>query len=334
MLQLGLDSTTLARTRFGISPAFTAVESLSLLRRDAASKGRMPDLIRQVVQERRLVLLEALFSGEWDYVPDALTPQPRRPETDLADELHAIATTSPQRLRWEIRLLLKGTTGNLRAHPTPAVLRNAIEQGEQRLAERLAAEIEQYWHTLGAPMWSSLRTRMLYDIEARGKHIVEGGFGAMLATLHPSMHPWRENQLRLFSRLSGNVSASGGLHLVPMVFTRSRPLLVADLSPAPERRLPMIGYPAQADGTTDPLIPATPELLGATRARILADLQTPRTTTELSERHYLTAGTVSYHLKILHRAGLVARARNGYRVLYQQTENAAALLAGLKQGIA
>lgn len=334
MLQLGLDSTTLAHTRFGISPAFTAVESLSLLRRDGTPKGRMTDVIRQVVQERRLALLEALFSGAWDYVPDALTPQPRRPETDLADELHAIATTSSKRLRWEIRLLLNGTSGNLRAHPTPAVLRTAVEQGEQRFAERLAAEIEQYWHTLGTPMWSSLRTRMLYDIEARAKHIVEGGFGAMLATLHPSMHPWRENQLRLFSRLSGNVSASGGLYLVPMVFTLSRPLLVADLSPAPERRLPMIGYPAQTAGNADPLVPATPELLGATRARILADLQTPRTTTELSERHYLTAGTVSYHLKILHRAGLVARARNGYRVLYQQTENATSLLAGLKQGIA
>ncbi|MFE4538705.1 ArsR/SmtB family transcription factor [Streptomyces scopuliridis] len=60
-------------------------------------------------------------------------------------------------------------------------------------------------------------------------------------------------------------------------------------------------------------------LLGPTRAGLLVALAQPASTTELATRHFLRISTVSYHLGILHRAGLVARARSGRSVLYRRT---------------
>jgi len=333
MLELEADTTTFANTRFVISPVCTAVESLCLLRRSASPAGGIRLQVRQVVRDRKLALLEALFGGAWDYVPDFITPHPTTPHRDLSQELHAIATTTTGRLRWELGLLVGGVPGAFRAHPASEVLRDAIEQGEQSLAERLAVEIEQYWHALVAPLWSSLRARMQNDIELRAKSVVQHGLAETLAGLHPRLRPWQGTQLHLLSHLSGRIPSSGGLVLVPMAFALPNLLLIADLIPAPEQRSPMIGYPALPRVGADDFGSAAPELLGATRARILADLQTPRSTAELSQRHYLTAGTVSYHLGILHRAGLVSRARSGYRVFYQQTERLRQALCSASQGL-
>ncbi|MGV4983244.1 ArsR/SmtB family transcription factor [Streptomyces sp. NRAIS4] len=59
----------------------------------------------------------------------------------------------------------------------------------------------------------------------------------------------------------------------------------------------------------------TAALLGVTRARLLSGLQIPRSTAELSERHFLAASTISYHLSILHRSGLVTRTRAQHRIV-------------------
>ncbi|MFJ3789407.1 ArsR/SmtB family transcription factor [Kitasatospora sp. NPDC090091] len=61
---------------------------------------------------------------------------------------------------------------------------------------------------------------------------------------------------------------------------------------------------------------ALADLLGRTRARILTLLAEPASTTELAHRLDVTPGTVSQHLGVLHRAGLVTRARHGHLVLY------------------
>jgi DNA-binding transcriptional ArsR family regulator len=129
------------------------------------------------------------------------------------------------------------------------------------------------------------------------------------------------------NHLSGQAPARGGLTLVPAVFG-SKLRIVADSLAAPDPRRPMLAYPAlpaAGSARADTAHPA-PELLGATRARLLADLDHPRTTVELGDRHFLAASTVSYHLGILHRSGLVTRVRTGNRVLYQLSSRAAALL--------
>ncbi|MGW2811221.1 ArsR/SmtB family transcription factor [Streptomyces sp. NPDC001450] len=89
----------------------------------------------------------------------------------------------------------------------------------------------------------------------------------------------------------------------------------------------MLVYPACPGPGAEPATTSPAgALLGVTRAKLLSDLEIPRTTTELCERHFLAASSVSYHLGILHRSGLVTRTRVRHRVLYQQTLRASGLL--------
>ncbi|MFJ9867026.1 ArsR/SmtB family transcription factor [Streptomyces sp. NPDC101165] len=84
---------------------------------------------------------------------------------------------------------------------------------------------------------------------------------------------------------------------------------------------PRIWYPARGLATvwhTGASAPpaALADLLGRTRARVLALLAEPASTTGLARRLGVSTGTVSQHLGVLHRAGLVTRARHGHQVLY------------------
>ncbi|MGH3398924.1 MAG: ArsR/SmtB family transcription factor, partial [Streptosporangiaceae bacterium] len=69
----------------------------------------------------------------------------------------------------------------------------------------------------------------------------------------------------------------------------------------------------------------TRALLGPPRARLLALLDQPASTTELACRLGVTPSAVSQHLRVLAAAGLVSRARAGRVVLYRQTETGARL---------
>ncbi|MFF7128573.1 helix-turn-helix domain-containing protein [Streptomyces sp. NPDC008240] len=81
---------------------------------------------------------------------------------------------------------------------------------------------------------------------------------------------------------------------------------------------PRIRYPARGLATVRHGGPPTAlaDLLGRTRARILALLAEPGSTTGLAHRLGVSTGTVSRHLGVLHRAGLVTRARHGHLVPY------------------
>jgi DNA-binding transcriptional ArsR family regulator len=58
------------------------------------------------------------------------------------------------------------------------------------------------------------------------------------------------------------------------------------------------------------------QLVGASRARVLAALKQPRTTAELAADLELAASTVSAHLSALAEAGLLERQRSGRAVYY------------------
>ncbi|MFC1414870.1 hypothetical protein ACEZCY_37240 [Streptacidiphilus sp. N1-12] len=326
MLYLDMDRAVLANTRFAISPLSTVIGALGLLRDNKQpSGGGWRGRIQETVRDRRLVLLGSLFNGSWDYLPDFLTPQPRTPATGLQEELHAVATTDSARLRWELQLMAQGVSEErLAGRLVPVLLRDALERGEQDFAERMAAELHQLWEGAVAPQWMALRTRMEEDISHRAQTIARHGLAGMLAALHPGVL-WSEDQLSLVSRFRGRVSGSTGLVLTPSAFSTNLRVVI-DSIPAPTTRQPMFAYPCWPgpEARTGPTVHA---LLGVTRARLLSDLHTARSTVELSDRHFLATSTVSYHLGILHRTGLITRTRTGQRVLYQQTPRATDLLA-------
>ncbi|WP_242432065.1 helix-turn-helix domain-containing protein [Streptomyces avermitilis] len=59
--------------------------------------------------------------------------------------------------------------------------------------------------------------------------------------------------------------------------------------------------------------------MGRSRARLLAALETPASTTQLAKSLDMAVGAVGDHLTVLRRAGLLRRARSGRSVLYHRT---------------
>jgi DNA-binding transcriptional ArsR family regulator len=67
-------------------------------------------------------------------------------------------------------------------------------------------------------------------------------------------------------------------------------------------------------------------VIGRGRARLLVEMRSPSSTTDLARRTGMTAGGVSQHLTALRGAGLVATHRQGRTVLNVRTTLAEALL--------
>jgi DNA-binding transcriptional ArsR family regulator len=68
-------------------------------------------------------------------------------------------------------------------------------------------------------------------------------------------------------------------------------------------------------------------LIGGSRARLLLTLEAPASTSQLARALGMPVGSVGDHLKVLHEAGLLTRARAGRSVLYQRTPVGDALAA-------
>jgi DNA-binding transcriptional ArsR family regulator len=117
------------------------------------------------------------------------------------------------------------------------------------------------------------------------------------------------------------------LVLIPLVFTRSVLMGVSE-----GQRSVAIGY--QARGTAELWAPSEVEvddrldlLLGHGRATVLRALERPATTTELARRLSYAPSTVSGHLDVLARAGLVDRHRVRRSVFYGLNQTGASLVA-------
>lgn len=330
MLRIDMDASALANTRFALSPLHTTVEALFLLRPDARAGGTWKGLLREALRDNRLTLLASLFADPRDYLPDFIKPQPQTFEPALQDELHAIVTADPSRLHWELEGMVQGSAEvNVHGQPAPRIVEELLEQGEQALVERLAAELHRVWEAAIRPHWGVLRARMETDIAYRTQATARHGMSTMLTGLHARVF-WQDDHIRLMTRFRGNVPGTTHLVLTPSVFAADLQMTL-DALPGPAHRQPMLAYPARSgpqDRLWTPTVSPAQKLLGVTRARLLSDLGSPRSTAELSERHFLATGTVSYHLGILHRAGLVTRTRSRHHVLYQQTTRAADLIVG------
>ncbi|WP_053643826.1 helix-turn-helix domain-containing protein [Streptomyces sp. XY431] len=339
MLRIELDAPALANTRFVISPLHNVTDGLWLIRSPTGAGGRSAGvrgaggrgpgaLIREAVRERRLALLESFFTGAWTYIPDFLNPQPEQHEESLERELHAVATVAPERLAQEIRTMLAGDAGiGIAGGRAPRALLRALDRGEAEFAELVAAELHQLWQAAVGPHWPALRARIDADIARRAQLAARQGLASVLTGLHPRVL-YDDKGVQLLVDARAKLPAKA-LYLTPTVFSSDLHVSVDPLPGARQLR-PMILYPAFPGPGPEPgPEPATAspagDLIGATRARLLADLDVPRSTTELAERHWLAASTVSYHLGVLHRAGLLVRTRSGHRALYQQTARAEAL---------
>ncbi|MEU1392785.1 MULTISPECIES: helix-turn-helix domain-containing protein [unclassified Nonomuraea] len=109
-----------------------------------------------------------------------------------------------------------------------------------------------------------------------------------------------------------------GLTLIPSYFGRFAPVAMADTSLPP-----VLVFPIQHEtpGSGPEPDDALPDLLGATRARVLRCIAaaTGCTTGELARRTGASLSSASAHAQVLQRAGLITSTRHANMVIHQLT---------------
>ncbi|WP_030055325.1 MULTISPECIES: ArsR/SmtB family transcription factor [Streptomyces] len=327
MIRLSIDSTGLARTRFVVSPLHEAVNTLmafSLNSRTGpyAWVGRT----RRVLRREKLELLSGLaLEQPGGYIPDFLSPHPSGPDPTVAEQLEAVRRTDPERVRAELETVRHGLpAANLVGRQVPDTVLRTMDRGPRYFAERIADELGRYWESALAPYWPDARAVLDAEIDQRGRFLARYGTGSLFNSLSPQLS-WADGLIRLESRFEVAMPARMVL-LMPTLVSRTIHVILDPVDGC--HRAPTLMYPV----AKPPTVPRTPtpalaQLLGPTRADLLAALVDPTTTVDLAARHFLSAGTVSYHLGVLHRSGLVSRMRSGREVLYRRTPRGEELLA-------
>jgi DNA-binding transcriptional ArsR family regulator len=333
MHRLEIGVADLAASRFATSPLYETIAAIRLLAEPGKSAVNAP-WVRWAQQRLaafplRLTRVWELVINRLPYYPEFLIPAPAVRAPAFADELARVRATSDDAVRASLGRVFGGV-------PWPPAAVELYERPTAALA-KIAGELAAFHDLLIAPHWERIRPVLDADIAYRGGLLAEGGARALLHDLHPDIR-WSDGVLTLADhrdeRAHEAVLGPDGVVLIPCVFGWPEPSVSLATSTQT-----MLCYPARAAatvwhgraGTGGPpgaadATDATARLLGAARARLLAALRSPATTTALARALGVTPGAVSQHLTVLHRGGLIDRARSGRTVLYQANDLGLAIL--------
>jgi DNA-binding transcriptional ArsR family regulator len=267
--------------------------------------------VRGQVADLDLLPLLSLLPPE-GYIPDFISPPPQSPVMRIEDELESIRRTAARQVRKELEIFKGQHGGRLPAAAEP------LRRRPERELPRLANTMAEYWRRAVEPYWPRILALLSADLRYRATRLTEEGPAGLFDDLHPTM-TFEGEWLHIDQPWQGTVELGGqGLLLVPTVFSWQRPSVIAI-----EPWQPTVIYPARGVAllweSEHEAAPELAGLMGATRARILAALDAPQSTTELAARLGLTPGGVSQHLSVLVKAGLAARERERRVVLYART---------------
>ncbi|MFJ5231946.1 DUF5937 family protein [Kitasatospora sp. NPDC088391] len=320
MLTWEFSAQDLALTRFARSPLCEVVTSVEVLKDPGRRAVHLPWVrkVRPRLAGVEWELLSQLVRLPTVYVPDFLTPVPDGGSPTLEQQLAALTALEPAAVRRDL--------ARLDGEPPPLVAE--LAKDPERGMSRLAAEVAAYWQAAIAPYWSRTERLVEGEILRRARQAAESGPAGLFTDLHPQVG-WERDLLRIGHRhvdVHRRLDGARGLVLVPTVF--AWPGVFSQLNPPWQ---PGLVYPPRGVATLWEEAVAVPDglarVIGRARARLLAELAVPATTTELAARTGLSAATVSHHLSALHDAGLAARHRTGRTVLYLRTAAAELLLA-------
>jgi hypothetical protein len=292
------------RFRFAHSALWETMQAVRTLRRRPPNPLHRPwweRIDRRAVLER-LPLLLAFNPPGPSWIPDFLAPPPDHEGLNsIEDELAVVAGYPPRSVRRDVQRCLAWQPSADRA----AALQPIVDD-PARGRRSIVAELRYAWHTLAEPFWPAVTRLVSDDISYRSRQLAKYGFGTMLAGLHPNITA-SASQLVVRQGEAVSVPLAGrGLLLIPSAFIAERPTVVHE-PPWP----PSLVYPARGVGNLWASPPAAPtalaDLIGASRARLLLDLDEPRSTSVISIRHGLSPATTSAHLKRLSAAGGLAQ---------------------------
>src|SRR4051794_7745585 len=257
--------------------------------------------------------------------PDFMAPIPSDPLADVEDEIERVRATDPALMLADIAECWP------EGPPEPW---DRFARSPREMADRLADALHAFWRIALADDWPRLRAVLEGEVLGRARSLATGGPAAVLDEIHPRVR-WRAPVLELHKGDGGppNLELQGRPPvLIPLVFEQS--VLVG--SPAAGNAI-AVGYQARGAATLwEPADDARAGerlelLLGHGRAAVLRALKRPATTTELAARLHYAPSTVSAHLDVLSRAGLVERHRVRRSVFYGLNATGSSLVALLTE---
>jgi DNA-binding transcriptional ArsR family regulator len=312
LIEYELVGADLGEVRFALSPMNELALSLRTWREPGRYPLQLPWL--RLTREARAgldgeMLLALTNDSLW--TPDFLTARASSPLTRFDDELAALAATPLDVVRDDIA----------EVHPDPSSRPAALRGRRDRVLKRITEAMAAYWTTCFEPWWPRMRAVLEADIVFRGRVIAREGLAAMFADLSPRIRLVDDVlKVEMTSKVGFRRSTAGeGLTLAPSLFTRNA---TAPISP---EEAPFILYGARGAGTLwesdRPTAPhALSGLIGEVRARLLAVLESPASSTELAIRLGVSTSAVNQHLRAMRDAGLLTSARHGRSVLYLRSE--------------
>ena len=320
MIEYKFGTEDLARTRFAISPLWETAAAIRALRNPSVASLHLPWVkrIRPSLRELDLKLPLALLPRK-GYIADFLTPPPVNPLMSFEEELEILRATSPEQVRADMDILI--STGNPRESLQPF-----IDDPEGAVAG-LAKSLERFWEIAIEPDWPRIQSMLEADIMYRSRRLAEGGIDLLFSDLHNEVS-WDGEILAIKCTCAiPDLDLAGrGLVLVPSAFSPHKTSAMTE-----EPWQPTVIYPARGVALLWEEAQAAPDalakVLGKSRAALLADLDAPRSTTDLAHRLEMTPGGVSQHLAALKESGFVTARRNGRTVLYCRSELADQLVA-------
>ena len=311
VIVVDIDAASLARLRLAPSPAQELLTWLRL----AANGLRHPvygdpgAAARSALSDPDVSLVAAILPPT-GYVPDLLTPGPPRgsPASVLAGQLDVVAATDRDTVEAQVAAHRAGLGA------VPPTVRAAAETGD--LAPRAARGMRTFWEEALRDGWNRLRAVLEADIEARSRVWATEGIAHLFGSLHPTLR-WRGDRIEICKPYDEPTRLDDAdLVLAPSAL--GWPGLASQVVDPADA---VICYPADGVGAQRRLEGGqspVDALVGHSRGRLLALLTEARSTHELSATTGLAPATVSHHLGVLLRSGLVARRRSGRRVLYQR----------------
>jgi DNA-binding transcriptional ArsR family regulator len=326
-LQFSIEDFT--RIRFAFCPVHETVLSVRALSTGSRNGLHAPWLqqVRPRLEGFDLELLTAVVRPT-GYIPDFLLPSPSRRESTFESGLAQVAATATEAAASQLSHL----AGHRIAQSGPGkarrveLLHELIDAPPVGLA-RIVTELERYWHVAVAPYWPRIRALLHDDLAHRLEELASGGVRQLFRTLHPLVSFHRDT-LQITKYYSGHADLrQRGLLLLPCVFAWPD-VIVRTADPEPALTYSPRGLGRLWDTPATPRYSPLADVLGRTRAAILAQLDLPMSTTQLSCQLNLTAPTLSVHLKTLQAAGIVSARRDGRAVLYHRTRLGDLLLAG------
>ena len=308
----------LARSRFTVSSLAETVAALSVLAGRQPQPWQRPWLREHLSTfQQRLAddatdaaVVDAVLRPRW--VCDFITVPPRPEDRTFHDELRRVRATPLAVARADLREGLGG--------PLPRLLRGTD------VVDRTADLLEWVWTQTVRPDWPRRHRVFEADIVARTQEVAARGWAGAIEGMRPNMRWLGDGRLQINTLDYPPRDISGAeLLFVP---TSSRGGWVAWDEPDRYAVIyPCSGALADPIAVDQSASEALRRLLGPARALVLAQLGSPKSTTQLVALTGYGLGSVGGHLKVLLDAGLVRRRRSGRSVLYFRTRTGDQLAA-------